>query len=222
LYLNETDTMGHFYGPDSPQVRDAIIHSDTQLGRVLDGLAARGLLPLANVVVVSDHGMATTNQRQTILVDDYISLDDVEIADINPTLGVIPKAGKLEAVYRALVQAHPRLSMYRAADTPESWHFRDQPRVPPITGVADEGWVVLKRAEFADYWKHSPTGGQHGYDPSVMTMRGVFVAAGPAFKSGVTVPAMENVNVYRAVALALGIEPKDTDADPEAVRLLLR
>jgi len=30
------------------------------------------------------------------------------------------------------------------------------------------------------------------------------------------------VNVYRAVALALGIEPRETDADPAEVAALLR
>ena len=222
LYLDEVDVMGHWYGPDSRQVADAIRHTDTDLGRLVEGLAARRLLERANLVVVSDHGMAATTQRQTIFVDDYLSLDDVEIADINPTLGVIPRAERTDAVYRALAQAHPRLSMYRAADTPESWHLRGQSRVPPITGVADEGWVVLRRADFAEYWKRSPSGGQHGYAPEVRTMDGIFVAAGPAFKVGRVVPAMENVNVYRAVALALGIEPRETDADPSAVAALMR
>jgi predicted AlkP superfamily pyrophosphatase or phosphodiesterase len=222
VYFNEVDVMGHWYGPDSTQVRDAIVRTDAQLGRLIEGLASRGLAERANVIVVSDHGMASTTQRQTIFVDDYVSLDDIEIADINPTLGVIPKAGRGDAVYRALANAHPRLTMYRAAETPESWHLRRQPRVPPITGVADESWVVLRRADFAEYWKHSPTGGQHGYEPDARTMRGIFVAAGPAFKVGQAVPAMENVNVYRAVAVALGIEPRDTDADPAEVAALMR
>jgi predicted AlkP superfamily pyrophosphatase or phosphodiesterase len=220
--LDEVDLMGHWYGPDSRQVREAIVQTDAQLGRLVEGLTARGLIARANLVVVSDHGMAATSQLQTIFVDDYVSLDDIEIADINPTLGVMPKPGREEAVYRALATAHPRLSMYRAAETPESWHLREQPRVPPITGVADEGWVVLRRADFAEYWKRSPTGGQHGYDPRTPSMRGLFVAAGPAFKVGAVTPAMENVNVYRAVAVALGIEPRDTDADPAAVAALLR
>ena len=222
LYFDEVDVMGHWYGPDSGQVKDAIVHTDAQLGRLVEGLAARRLLDGTNLVVVSDHGMAPTTQRQTIFVDDYVSLNDIEIADINPTLGVIPKPERLDAVYRALANAHPRLSMYRADDTPESWHLRGQPRVPPITGVADEGWVVLRRADFAEYWKRGPTGGQHGYDPAVRTMQGIFVAAGPAFKVGAALPAMENVNVYRAVALALGIEPRETDADPAEVAALLR
>jgi predicted AlkP superfamily pyrophosphatase or phosphodiesterase len=222
LYLDEVDEMGHWYGPDSPQVRDAIVRADAQLGRLVEGLATRGLLDRANVLVVSDHGMAPTTQRQTIFVDDYASLDDFEITDINPTLGVVPKAGRTDAVYQALAHAHPRLTMYRAAETPESWHLRGQARVPPITGVADEGWVVLRRADFVEYWHRSPTGGQHGYDPDVRTMRGIFVAAGPAFKTGAVVPAMEIVNVYRATALALGVVPRDTDADPAEVATLMR
>jgi predicted AlkP superfamily pyrophosphatase or phosphodiesterase len=222
LYLDEVDRMGHWYGPDSTQVRDAIVRADAQLGRLVEALAARGQLDRTNLVVVSDHGMAPTTQRQTIFVDDYQSLNDIEIADINPTLGVIPKPERVEAVYQTLANAHPRLTMDRAAETPESWHLRGQARVPPITGVADEGWVVMRRADFADYWHRSPTGGQHGYDPDVKNMRGLFVAAGPAFKAGAVVPAMENVNVYRAVALALGIEPRDTDADPAEVVALMR
>jgi predicted AlkP superfamily pyrophosphatase or phosphodiesterase len=222
LYVDEVDLMGHWYGPDSVQVRDAIVKTDAQLARLAEGLAGRGMLDRANLVVVSDHGMAPTTQRQTIFVDDYVSLDEVEIADINPTLGVIPRAGRTEAVYNALAHAHPRLTMYRAAETPESWHLRGQARVPPITGVADEGWVVLRRADFVEAWRRSPTGGQHGYDPSYQNMHGIFVAAGPAFKSGVVVPAMENVNVYRAVALSLGIEPRDTDANPAEVAALMR
>ena len=222
LYLDEVDLMGHWYGPDSTQVREAIVHTDAQLGRLVEALRARGLLDRTNLVVVSDHGMAPTTQRQTIFVDDYVSLADVEIADINPTLGVIPAPQRVDAVYRALANAHPHLNMYRAAETPESWQLRGQPRVPPVTGVADEGWVVLRRADFAEYWKRSPTGGQHGYDPEIRTMRGIFAAAGPAFKTGAVVTAMENVNVYRAVALALGIEPRETDADPAEVAALMR
>jgi predicted AlkP superfamily pyrophosphatase or phosphodiesterase len=222
LYLNDTDTIGHWYGPDSTQIRDAIQKTDVELGHLLSGLERRGLMGRANMVVVSDHGMASTSQRRTIFVDDYVSLSEVEIVDINPTLGVVPAPGKLDEVYRALANAHPRLTMYKRDSTPEHWRFRDQPRVPPITGVADEGWVVMERAEFAEYWRRSPDGGQHGYDPQFESMRGLFVAAGPAFKSGVTVPAFENVHVYNALAMALGVTPASNDGDPAVVQGVLR
>ena len=121
--------------------------------RTLPPFATRRLLDGTNLVVVSDHGMASTTQRQTIFVDDYVSLDDIEIADINPTLGVIPKPARLDAVYRALANAHPRLSMYRAAETPESWHLRGQPRVPPITAPRGRSKVSSARTASTSSWR---------------------------------------------------------------------
>ena len=223
LYLNDVDTFGHWYGPDSSQVRDAIERTDRQLGVLVDGLRARGQLDDTNIVVVSDHGMTATTRSRTIVVDDYISLDDVEIADINPTLGVAPRAGNDTAVFHALTTAHPHFTMYRREQTPEHWHFRDQPRVPPLTGVADEGWVVLLRRNVDEYWKRSPDGGQHGYDPRLMSMRGILVAAGPAFRDGgAIVPAIENVQVYNMLAMVLGVTPSDNDGDPAMARVMLR
>ena len=222
LYLNEVDTLGHWYGPDSLQVREAITRTDEQLGTLVAGLRTRGLLDAANLVVVSDHGMTATTRANTIVVDDYVAIADVEIADINPTLGVTPRAGKEAQVLDALTHAHPHLTMYRRADTPAHWRFREQPRVPPITGVADEGWVVLRRPNVDEYWKRSPNGGQHGYDPRLPSMRGIFVAAGPAFRNAATVPAFENVHVYNALAMALGVTPSANDGDPAVARQLLR
>ena len=65
-------------------------------------------------------------------------------------------------------------------------------------------------------------GGQHGYDPTLLSMRGILVAAGPAFKRGVTVPALENVHIYNALAQILGITPASNDGDIAVARSLLR
>jgi predicted AlkP superfamily pyrophosphatase or phosphodiesterase len=222
LYFDLVDTMGHWYGPDSSQVRDAIVRTDAQFGSLIDGLRSRARLDTANIVIVSDHGMASTTRARTIVVDDYVPIGDIEIADINPTLGVTPRAGKEEQVFRVLVNAHAHLRMYRREETPPHWHFRNQPRVPPITGVADEGWVVLRRSNIDEYWKRSPNGGQHGYDPMVMSMRGIFAAAGPAFRQRTTVAAFENVHVYNALAMVLGVMPSRNDGNPAVARALLR
>lgn len=223
LYFSDTDTAGHRDGPDSQTVRDAIMRADGYLGRLLRGLERRALADRVNIVVVSDHGMAPVSSERVVVLDDYISLDDVEIVDINPTLGIFPRPGKDDAVFRALVNAHPRLKVYRPGTTPEQWHYRDHPRIPPIVGVADEGWQVLRRATVAAMRAGGirSAGGQHGYDPAVMSMRGLFVAAGPAFGQGVTVPAFENVHVYNALAQILGVPPAPNDGDPAVARLLL-
>ena len=82
--------------------------------------------------------------------------------------------------------------------------------------------LARRRADYVEYWRHGPDGGQHGYDPGVRSMRGLFVAAGPAFKAGRRVPAFENVDVYNVLAAALGVEPSPNDGDPEAARSVLR
>lgn len=51
-------------------------------------------------------------------------------------------------------------------------------------------------------------GGTHGPDPhQVPEMRGIFYAQGPDLKSGVTLPAFENIDVYPLIAKLLRLTP---------------
>ena len=224
LYFSDVDTAGHDDGPDSPAVYEAITRTDGYLGRLLRGLEQRGLSETVNVVVVSDHGMASVDPARTIVLDDFVAPDDVDVVDLNPTLGLFPRSGREDAVFRALTNAHPRLAVYRRETTPERWHYREHPRIPPIVGVADEGWQIMRRNTLADILakRVRGAGGQHGYDPAVMSMRGIFVAAGPAFRNGVTVPAFENVHIYHAFARILGLTAAANDGNPDVARAMMR
>jgi len=225
LYLSEVDGAGHSNGPNSSAVRRAVRRADADLGRLLRGLERRHLADTVNIVIVSDHGMAETSIDRVVVLDDYISLDDVEIIDVNPTLGLFPKPGRDEAVYQALVNAHPRLKVYRRSESPAHWHYRDHPRIPPIVGVVDEGWQVLPRTTLTQRIARGLVGarGEHGYDPvAAPSMLGIFVAAGPAFKSGVVLPALENIHIYDALAQVLGVTPAMNDGDPAVARTMLK
>jgi predicted AlkP superfamily pyrophosphatase or phosphodiesterase len=224
VYFSDVDQAGHESGPDSQAVKDAVSRADGYLGLLLNGLDRRGLTERVNVVVVSDHGMAAVSPDRVVILDDHISLDDVVVSDLNPTVGLFPKPGKEEAVYAAMARAHPRLRVFRRSDTPEAWHYRDHPRIPPIIGVMDEGWQIMRRAtrDAIREGRATAAGGQHGYDPALMSMRGVFVAAGPAFRQGATVPAFENVHIYAALAQVLGVTPAPNDGDLDVARSLLR
>ena len=225
LYFDDVDGAGHHDGPLSSAVRRAVRRVDGYLGRLLKGLERRGLAGRVNLVVVSDHGMAETSLDRVVVLDDLVPLDAVDVVDINPTLGLDPLPGREAEVYSALAGAHPRLRVYRRAETPERWHYRDHPRIPPIVGVADEGWQVMTRAMRETAARRFGLGhtGAHGYDPAEATsMRGLFVAAGPAFRVGVRVPPFENVNVYAALAAILGVPAADNDGDPAVARSLLR
>lgn len=224
LYFEDTDTAGHETGPDSRQTRDAILRDDGYLGALVDGLTRRGILDRVNIVVVSDHGMAPVDDTRVIVADDYVTLEDAHVSNINPDLSLFPKAGKQEAVYRALLHASPRLKVYRKSEIPERWHYRDHPRVPDVLGIADEGWQVLPRATVDGIRAGTRAGlrGQHGYDPQLMSMRAVFIAAGPAFKRRATVAPFENVSIYSVLAKVLGVTPAANDGDPSVAQRLLR
>ena len=224
LYFSDVDIAGHDYGPGSNEVRAAVARVDGYLGALIQGLERRGLLGVSNVVVTSDHGMAATSRERVIVVDDYVELMEGELVEVNPTISIAPLPGREDQIYETLVNAHPRLHVYRRAETPEHWHYRDHPRIPAIVGVADEGWLVLRRSVLNALLKVVRGGrGQHGYDPAASPdMGGIFVAAGPAFQEGVTVPAFENVHIYNALAAALAITPARNDGDPAIARTLLR
>jgi predicted AlkP superfamily pyrophosphatase or phosphodiesterase len=224
LYMSDVDGAGHSFGPDSQELMQALERVDGSIGHLVRGIEQRRLTGVVNLVVVSDHGMAETSRQRVVVVDELVPIADGEIVDLNPTLGIWPRPGREETLYRRLSSAHPRLSVYRRGETPLHWHYRDHERVPPIVGVADEGWSLMRRASVTDAFKSSlrRIGGNHGYDPHVRSMRGLFVAAGPAFRSNAVVPAFENVNVYNVICQVLGITPVRNDGDPAFPATVLR
>lgn len=223
LYFSDVDTAGHEHGPRSQAVREAVARVDGHLGRLLQGLARRGIEERVDVVVVSDHGMAETDPDRIVVLDDAL-LEGMDVVDLNPTLGVFPAPGDEARAYRALAGAHRRLRAYRREETPPHWRLREHPRVPPIVGVADEGWQVMRRSTWQTLRSRGLLrGGAHGYDPRrARSMRGLFVAAGPAFLPRRTLAAFENVHVYNALAAALGLKPAANDGDPKIARSMLR
>src|SRR4029453_7374363 len=80
LYFEDTDSAGHANGPDSPEVRDAIVRDDAYIGRLVEGLTRRGLIDRVNLIVVSDHGMTAVDDTRVIGADDFVA----------PTVVLIP------------------------------------------------------------------------------------------------------------------------------------
>jgi hypothetical protein len=115
----------------------------------------------------------------------------------------------------------PHCSFHRREEIPERFHFRNSPRIAPIVGFADEGWTVVTRA-FLPIWRRVNRAGLHGYDNQLPSMRGIFIARGPAFKTNAIVEPFLNLHVYELVCHILKIKPAPNDGDLNAVRPLLR
>jgi len=221
LYFEDVDNAAHRWGTNHEETRAAIRTVDDALGWLLTGLDERGITDQVNLVVTSDHGMADISRDRVIFLDDHVDLSDVDMIDYDPVAAIRPAAGETDAVYRALAGAHPHLSVYKREEIPDRYHYRENPRIQPIIGVADEGWSITTRSYFNGR-PNAFTGSTHGYDNALPSMGATFIAAGPAFKKGRTVPPFQNVHVYELLCEVLGLTPAENDGSLDSVRVVLR
>ena len=221
LYFEDVDQAVHNNSLGSRRVQRSIADVDASVRRLTAGITSLGLHDKVDIVIVSDHGMAERSPERVIFLDDFVDLGAVDVIDWSPILMASAADGDDERLYKQLDRAHPRLTVYRRDEMPDRYHFRDNDRIPPIIGIADEGWSISTRSFFA----RNPgafEGHTHGYDNRAETMRTIFIASGPAFANGRVVPAFESVHLYELVCAILGIEPAQNDGNLAAVRGVLR
>ncbi|MGP1665646.1 MAG: alkaline phosphatase family protein, partial [Rhodanobacter sp.] len=78
LYFDAVDHAGHVYGPDTPQVDAALRDTDQAMARLIQLLKQRGLFDRINLIVLSDHGMASVPADNSVMIDQVIPLDQVQ------------------------------------------------------------------------------------------------------------------------------------------------
>lgn len=222
LYFDQVDHESHAAGPESPRALAAMRTVDAALARLLAGIDARGIRGRVDLIVVSDHGMATMPPGQRDYLDDYLragglGIDAIDVVSRGTSVGVAPRPGRDAAVEAALVGRHPHAQCWRRQDVPPRWHYGRHPRVPPIVCQADVGWELTTRADR----QRTGTRGAHGFAPEAPQMRAVFVADGPDFADGVRMPAFDNVDVYPLLMRLLGVPAQPNDGDPHAFDAVL-
>lgn len=197
------DRPGHRHGWEHPDVARALDEQDEQLRRLLAGLDARGLWPSTTLIVVSDHGMSTTDRA----LDVEGALDDADVearviagggmAAVHLDPGADPGRARAALATLAGVDIHPVEAL------PE--HLRARHR--------RLGQLVLLTeppAQFAPLRLRRlglEARGSHGYDPSVEPeMHGIFLAMGRGVTPGASLGRLHAIDVAPSVAALLGIE----------------
>jgi alkaline phosphatase D len=197
LYFSDVDHAGHDFGPEDARTRQAVQALDATLGELLEGIRATGT-PV-NVFVVSDHGMVASQPPILIATEGelrglranvrggsqiFLYTDDAELAR-----ATVDKLNSKAQGFRA----------YLREQTPEPWGYRGNRRVGEVVVVA------TGRAPITIDPNWRAPGGHHGLDPALGEMRGIFYAAGPDLKRGLTIPPFENVHIYPLIAKLLGL-----------------
>ncbi|CAK7273408.1 hypothetical protein SEPCBS119000_005638 [Sporothrix epigloea] len=230
-YVPNVDADGHRYGPNSTEIRGTIAAVDSMLNDIFLGLEARNLTHIVNVIIVSDHGMATTDASRLMQLDDLVDMRKIQHVDGWPLVGLRPvDDGELESIYESLLNKtadNPNLDVYRRDfDMPERYHFSHNPRIAPLWLVPKTGWNIVQRKEF-DVAEAQAKGlvyhprGLHGYDHEHPLMRAIFVARGPAFPHAPNskLEAFQNIEVYNMICDSIGIDPRPNNG---TLRLPLR
>ncbi|CAI7653516.1 hypothetical protein PCG10_010428 [Penicillium crustosum] len=218
-YVPNVDQDGHKFGPNSTEIRKTISEADNMIAGIMTGLERRNLTEVVNIVVVSDHGMATTSTERLIQLDDLIDYNLIEHIDGWPSAGLRPKHPEdLDTLRKQLEKVAPdyghAFEFYTRETMPERYHFSNNERIAPLWVIPKTGWAIVNRGEF-DVKEALKTGKQyhpngiHGYDHEHPLMRAIFIARGPAFphKPNSRVEVFQNIEVYNIVCDSLGVDP---------------
>ncbi len=218
-YVPNVDSDGHKYGPNSTEIRSTISDVDSMLANLMEGLHGRNLTEIVNVVVISDHGMATTSNTRLVQLDDLIDLSLVDHIDGWPLRGLRLKnpSRDVPILYKQLLKeskSSQGFDVYTLDTMPERYHFTKNNRIAPLWIIPRTGWAVVERKDF-DVIEAQAAGtiyhpmGIHGYDHENPLMRAIFVARGPAFPHAPNsrVPVFQNIEVYNIICDSLGIKP---------------
>ncbi|KAH8907416.1 Phosphodiest-domain-containing protein [Coniochaeta sp. PMI_546] len=218
-YVPNVDSDGHKFGPNSTEIRDTIKRADDMIDDVFRGLEERNLTHIVNVIVVSDHGMATTDVSRLIQLEDLVDLGKIAHTDGWPLIGLRPKnPDELGDIYGELAwkaRDSDSFDVYlRDVDMPERYHFSKNDRIAPLWIVPKTGWAIVKKDDF-NVEEAKATGevyhprGLHGYDHEHPLMRAIFIARGPAFPHppGSQLEAFQNTEVYNILCDSVGLTP---------------
>jgi predicted AlkP superfamily pyrophosphatase or phosphodiesterase len=209
LYFSDTDSAGHRFGPDSPEVAEAVHELDSEIGKLMDGIK-ESKLPV-DLIVLADHGMVEV-KGAPIHLDQYgLKLDSfVQIVGSN----IYPKSDNdAQKAYEAMRGKSDKFDVYRRSQVPAYLHFDSNPREgDPV--VVPTGPYTISALGDVRAPEHPPRGA-HGYDATRMPeMKALFVAAGPDIRAGIKVEPFENVGVYPLIAKILGLDISNLKTGP--------
>jgi predicted AlkP superfamily pyrophosphatase or phosphodiesterase len=210
LYFGDIDAAAHRGPLDGAAIRSAAETLDATLGRLLDRLETLDIRDRVYLLLTSDHGMTETSASRIVLVSSL--LDDMEgilVGFTGPVASLHVKGGA-SAAPPVRDRINARLTHGRAylrQELPERFHYRKDPRIGDVVIVMDESWMIatsiVSRLRIWEPW------GEHGWDPELQSMKALFVMYGPDVTPGITIPEVNNVDVYPLMTELLGLRAPD-------------
>ncbi|MCF2859779.1 ectonucleotide pyrophosphatase/phosphodiesterase [Pseudoalteromonas sp. SMS1] len=200
-YFSLVDDMGHDFGPDAKQTYDAVQEVDKLIGQLWSRLQSE-VDQDVNLILVSDHGMASVDPDKTIVLNELgFNLDDFKVKN----------GGTRTHLYK---QSHANVDIEKLrAHLAKQGQGRfevlshNMLRERGVTINETTADIIIEtRPPFAfGTQKRVTYKGTHGY-PYSQQMAAIFVAHGPAFKTGATLAQVNNLDIYPMIAEVLDLK----------------
>jgi predicted AlkP superfamily pyrophosphatase or phosphodiesterase len=210
-WFRGADGAGHRHGPRSEEGAAALRAQDAEIGRLLDGLDARGLAASTSVLVVSDHGMARVERHvdlerelrraglradaiggggfATVQIEARRKQDPARLAEraVEVARGLGLEAWARGACPPPLACTHPRFGALVAV-------------APVGTAIVDGSRAIAAPAAAVGLGLR----GTHGHRPDRPEMTGLFAAVGRGVAAGLRPGRVRAVDVAPTVLALLG------------------
>jgi len=201
LYFPQVDKAAHNHTVDSEETKAAVQLVDDAIGKLV-AVAKETGLPI-NFIFLSDHGMTSIDRTNTIPLPKEIDAAQFIVPPGNAMLHLYSNNKPLiKSTYKALKANATAYDVYLHNNIPKAWHYNK--KADTYNRVGDL-ILVPHLPKVFNINNATPDAGQHGFDPAIADMHATFYAWGPQFKSGLQIPAFENVNVYPLIAKMLGL-----------------
>uniref|UniRef100_A0AC35G6J1 Uncharacterized protein n=1 Tax=Panagrolaimus sp. PS1159 TaxID=55785 RepID=A0AC35G6J1_9BILA len=200
LYFEQPDGAGHTFGPDSNEVNSNMIFVDAMLNYLFHRLDQQQLLGCINIILISDHGMQSLRPDHFIKIfederimnskDAYIKATSAAHIYLKGDLAKL--SNPLDAFPHLMCQKGEYYRAYTAKTMPRNRHYTGR-RVGEIFLDTVIGAVPMENKKKFDEWQNK---GGHGYNNVLKSMRAIFGALGPSFKTKTTIPPFQNIELY--------------------------
>lgn len=204
-YAPQPDEYGHQHGypvPHTPSFRALLNAIDSYVSRVFAALDQRHMRHFTNVLLLSDHGMATVPPHHILLEQELVP-SDLRTNHIShsylegPALAIYtPNASHVQRqLTDRLHKSNIGQYFHVTRDLQHEFNYK-------LSGQRTADVWVLPDVRYAIAHDRRLLG-THGYNNTLPEMRALFIANGPAFTEGYVEP-FENVAIHELLLKLAG------------------
>ncbi len=220
-----TDHAGHKHGPESAEVKAAVLGIDAAVARLLEGLKAMGLYEDTLIAFTADHGMSAFEMKP-ISKEPAKALEEAgfKVATsqklLNPETQLIVLPEGVRIVYfRKALSEEQKGKVLRVLKAITGAEVLDRERLDALGCHNNRsGDFILSPLPGFTMSRAGETGGQHG---RFSERNPILFFHGPGVRQGATIPGDQTIDVVPTLLHLAGVAPAAT-VDGRSIKAVLQ